>query len=180
MQLQPDGSYLFSPTDLVNFLGCHHAIVLDIKSFSEELRADDPSDTDLLLQRTGLAHERKHLQTLKDQGKTVAEIPTNLSPAERVGRTVDALRAGVDVVYQAALLHGRWGGFADFLVKTEEPSDLGAFSYEVADTKLARNPDVKHIVQLCVYSDLLASYQGVTPSQTHLVLGDGRQVSFRV
>jgi uncharacterized protein len=180
MQRRPDGSYLFSPTDLVNFLGCYHAIVLDLRSFSEQLEADDPSETDILLQRKGLAHEASYLRTLRDQGKTVAEISTNLPAAERVRRTLDALRAGTDVVYQAALLEGQWGGFADFLIKTQRPSDLGDFSYEVIDTKLAKSPDAKHVVQLCVYSDLLATIQGVMSLQTHLVLGDGGRVSFRV
>jgi uncharacterized protein len=180
MQQRPDGSYLFSPTDLVNFLGCYHAIVLDLRSFAEAIQADDPSETDILLQRKGLAHEATYLQALKDQGKTIAEIPTNLPAAERIRQTSEAMRAGIDVVYQAALAQRHWGGYADFLIRTEQPSDLGHFRYEVTDTKLARNPDPKHIVQLCVYSDLVAVMQGVTPFQTHLVLGDGRQVSFRV
>jgi predicted RecB family nuclease len=180
MRRQDDQSYLFSPTDLVNFLGCYHAIFLDLKSFTDPLEADAPSETDLLLRRKGLTHEATYLQALKNQGKTVAEIPTNLPPAERVRRTSEALRTGVDIVYQAALRQGQWGGYADFLIKIGQPSDLGDFRYEVSDTKLARNPDAKHLIQLCVYSDLLASVQGVRPQQTHLILGDGREVSFRV
>ena len=53
--------------------------------------------------------------------------------------TVAALRAGPDVIYQGAFFEGRWQGFADFLLRVEVPSDLGPFSYELADTKLARH-----------------------------------------
>jgi hypothetical protein len=46
MQRREDGSYLFSPTDLVNFLSCSHATVLDLKAFSEKLKRDEVSDSD--------------------------------------------------------------------------------------------------------------------------------------
>jgi len=180
MQERHDGSYLFSATDLVNFLGCSHATVLDLGGITAQLDRDKPSESEKLLHRKGNEHEVAYFQTLKQQGKTVAEIPTKLCATERVVRTLDALRTGIDVVYQAALLEGQWGGFADFLIKTQQPSDLGDYSYEVTDTKLAKCADVKHVVQLCVYSDLLASLQGVIPRETHLVLGDGKRVSFRV
>lgn len=40
--------------------------------------------------------------------------------------------------------------------RVERPSALGPFSYEVADAKLKRRPYPKHILQLVLYSDLLA------------------------
>jgi len=40
---------------------------------------------------------------------------------------------------------------------------LGDFSYEVLDTKLARTAEPKHIMQLCVYSELLTDLQGLRP-----------------
>src|SRR5437016_3522596 len=122
MQRREDGSYLFSPTDLVNFLGCSHAIVLDLRKFAEPLEHDEVSENDKLLRRKGDEHESAHLQCLKDQGKPVAEIPKHLSVADRSRRTKEAMNAGVDVVYQAALLGANWGGYADFLVKTNRPS----------------------------------------------------------
>jgi hypothetical protein len=71
-----------------------------------------------------------YLQGLKDAGKTVAEIAKDISLADRSRLTKEAMRKGVDVVYQAALLGENWGGYADFLVKTNRPSALGDFSYE--------------------------------------------------
>ena len=180
MQQLNNGSYLFSPSDLVTYLACSHATVLEIKRFSEPQEHDEASETDQLLWKKGLAHERAYLQTLKERGLTVAEIPADILSSKRIRQTSDAVSSGVDVVYQAALLHGQWAGYADFLVKTPRPSTLGDFSYEVIDTKLARNPEAKHVIQLCVYSDLLSAMQGVAPERTHLVLGDNRTVSFRV
>ena len=180
MQKRDDGSYLFSPTDLVNFLGCSHAIVLDIKAFSETLKRDEVSDSDKLLRQKGDEHEAAYLQSLKNDGKTVAEIAKDISIADRSRLTKEAMRKGADVVYQAALLGENWGGYADFLVKSNRPSTLGAFSYEATDTKLARHPKVTHLIQLGVYSNLLANRQGTTPAQSHIVLGDCRQVSFSV
>ena len=65
------------------------------------------------------------------------------------------MRDGADVIYQAPLVRSRWHGRADFLRKVERPSDLGAWSYEVTDAKLATETRAGTILQLCVYSSLL-------------------------
>ncbi len=77
--------------------------------------------------------------------------------------TRQAMRDGVDVIYQGALRSGQWHGYSDFLLRVAMPSKLGDYSYEVADTKLARTAKPKHVVQLCVYSELVAREQGVRP-----------------
>src|SRR5437867_2096891 len=154
MQLR-NGSLFFSPTDLVNFLGCSHAAVLDFRQLSEPPQPRTFSETDQLLALKGQEHEAAYLRSLRDAGKTVAEIPKGLSLEDRIALTGDALNGGVDVVYQAALSEGHWGGFPDFLVKTDRPTGLGSFSYEVLDTKLARRPEPQHVIQVAIYSDLL-------------------------
>jgi hypothetical protein len=69
-----------------------------------------------------------------------------------------------------------WHGFSDFLLRVNGvASHLG----DVADTKLARTAKPKHVIQLCVYADLLGVAQGVEPPQMHVSLGDGKQVSLR-
>jgi predicted RecB family nuclease len=178
MQQRDDGTYLFSPTDLVNFLGCSHCTVLDLRAFSEPLKRDEESESERLLRRKGAEHEAAYLQSLKDAGKTVAEIPKDASIADRSRMTREAMRKGADVIYQAALLGENWGGYADFLIKTASPSNLGPFSYEATDTKLARHPRVKDLIQLGVYSSLLASRQGASPEQSRLILGDGSVADF--
>ena len=94
--------------------------------------------------------------------------------------TLAAMSAGVAHIYQAALADGVWAGYADFLIRVERPSVLGAYSYEVVDTKLKRSPAPAHVLQLAVYSDLLARVQGVLPESIHIVLGDGRRKSLRL
>ena len=59
-------------------------------------------------------------------------------------------------------------------------SGLGDYSYEVVDTKLARTTKSKFLVQLAVYSDLVAVAQAGVPHAMHVVLGDGREQSFSV
>ncbi len=40
---------------------------------------------------------------------------------------------GADVIYKATLIQEPWAGRADFLIRVETPSELGAWSYEVVD-----------------------------------------------
>lgn len=180
MQQRDNGDVLLSATDLVNFLGCLHSTFLDLKSFAVLLKPDDPSDGDELLRRKGQEHEANYLGQLISTGNDVAIIPPDSPIADRARLTSVAMNERRDVIYQAALLGDKWVGYADFLIKSPAPSTLGRHSYEPLDTKLARNCQVKHIIQLGLYSRLLASRQGKTPERSHVVLGDQRKESFLV
>lgn len=180
MQKIGDENYLFSASDLVHFLGCNHSTVLDLRSFSEKMTKAQDSASNKLLQNKGFQHEAAYLQALKNEGKQIIEIPKDMPLAERARQTRVALEAGVDVVFQGVLYSHPWRGDADFLIKVDTPSTLGNHSYEVVDTKLARSPEPKHVIQLCVYADLLGDVQGQTPRNVHLVLGSGEQVTLNV
>lgn len=180
MQRTADGSYVYSASDLMHFLGCRHSVYLDLKNFSDQLTKDSASESDLLLRQKGIEHEKAYLQTLRDAGGTVAEIPPDTNKQRRRDLTLRAMESGADVVYQAALADSCWAGDADFLIRTETPSQLGDFSYEVVDTKLSRHADVSHVVQIGVYSRMLAAVQGTVPVRCHLVLGNGTRESFQV
>lgn len=180
MQQWNDEQVLLSPSDLVAFLGCHHASFLDVKNLKEDMGATRPDDTGRLLQRKGLEHEAAYLQRLRDDGKTVGEIPKDGRLEDRVAKTLDAMRSGKDVIYQAVLFDAPWRGDADFLIRCPAPSALGNHSYEALDTKLARTAEPKHILQLCVYSHMLTNMQELTPPNMHLFLGDGKKHSFRL
>ena len=52
--------------------------------------------------------------------------------------TEEAMRAGREVIHQACFLHDGWVGYADFLVRVDEPSATRRWSYEVHDAKLGR------------------------------------------
>ena len=174
------GHVLFSASDLMRFMGCAHATALDLMY----LRGEGPEpgeDTEdaMLLQKQGDAHEIAHLDNLKESGRIVMEIERG-EIGENAEATRAALAAGPDVVFQGAFLSGDWGGWSDFLERVETPSALGSFSYEVADTKLKRRADPKHVLQLVLYSDLLAEVQGVAPEFAHVELGDGTRATLRL
>ncbi|WP_175459261.1 TM0106 family RecB-like putative nuclease [Mameliella alba] len=177
-----DGKFLFSASDLMRFSGCTHATFLDLarlEGHGPQPRADDEEAK--LLQEMGDAHEAAHLEALKASGRHVVEVPREgFSLESGLAETRKALASGADVIFQAALHGGSWGGWSDFLERVERPSDLGVWSYEVTDTKLKRKPDPKHLLQLVLYSDLLADLQGVTPDAAHVELGNGERASFRL
>ena len=88
------------------------------------------------------------------------------------------MKDGVDVVYQGVLASDGWRGQADFLMRVETPSALGAWSYEALDTKLARHAKPAYILQLCFYSEQIARIQGLEPAHIHVLLGNQTQESF--
>jgi len=59
---------------------------------------------------------------------------------------------GAEAIYQATFIDKKWGGRADFVVRVAIPSDLGAWSYEAIETKLARSSKSRALIQLCLYS----------------------------
>jgi uncharacterized protein len=174
------GALLFSASDLVNFLGCQHASFLDLRQLAAPVDVPPPEDQAVLLQEAGLEHERAYLESLKASGVSVFELDRQLSLEERVERTRAAMADGADVIYQGALYAPPWHGFSDFLIRVAQPSRLGAWSYEAADTKLSRSVKPTHAVQLAVYSNLVGCEQGTLPRSMHVVLGDSTKISLKV
>jgi uncharacterized protein len=189
--MRHDGTGLsFSPTDLASYSACAHRTLLDrlrALDLASVVKFDDPR-LDLIKQR-GIEHEKAYLALLESQGKRVVafeQLPKEeRNPAgfrRHAERTAAAMRDGPDVIYQATLYDGRWLGFADFLLRVERPSELGGWSYEVADAKLTREAKAAAVLQTCVYSQMLERIQGVAPERIHLYLGGPtpRMASFRL
>ena len=173
------GQKRFSASDLVNFSACAHLTHLDLVNLETPLPKAEDSEEMVLIQDKGFAHEARYWEHLKSTvGDTVDLTDAGTTDERKFAATVEALNSGAQVVFQATLLEDPWVGHADFLVRVERPCNLGSFSYEVADTKLARSSRAKFLVQLCLYSDMLARVQGVMPQHMHVVLGDGRQETF--
>ncbi len=166
---------IFSPSDLNDFLECEHLTQLELAVARDEIErpvVDNPQAE--LIRHKGEEHERAYLRSLRDQGKLVVEIEDAGAAA-----TEEAMRAGAEVIYQAGLQHAGWRGIADFLERVDSPSDLGAWSYEVADTKLARHAKPTYILQLCFYTEQVARIQGREPGRFHVILGSGERDSYR-
>lgn len=179
-----DGHRLYSATDLTRYLECEHLTALDFLALDDRALAGQRSAEDgsaALIAQKGNEHERDYLEFLRRTGKQVVDIGSSKeSIGERVARTLAAMRDGAEVIYQATLQYGPWVGHADFLLRVDGAgSELGSWSYEVADTKLARTPRGKFLVQLAFYSQLLAIAQGVPPQMMHVVLGDRSNRAFR-
>lgn len=168
---------MFSPTSIANFLACQHLTALNRAEAAGEIKRPFFADPGLdLLVKLGLAHEADYLRQLADEQKLqIARIATDLSWNDAAAATVDAMRDGAEVIYQATFLSDQWYGRADFLTRVDTPSALGPWSYEVVETKLARSTKARAIIQLCFYSDLLTEIQGVVPDYMHVVLGVGAQ-----
>ena len=174
------GSILLSATDLMRFMGCAHATTLDLMHHrGEGPEPSNDSEDAALLQKQGNAHEATHLEKLKSEGKAVLQMPRGDLVAD-ARTTRAALAQAPEVVFQGAFLSGNWGGWSDFLLRVDRPSALGSFSYEVADTKLKRKPHPKHVLQLVLYSDLLAEVQGMMPEFAHVELGTGERATLRL
>ncbi|MCW2509230.1 MAG: protein of unknown function, putative recB domain [Modestobacter sp.] len=183
---ESDGALVVSASDLTGFLECEHLTRLSIE-VAQGGRARPPAVDPMteLVAAHGIAHEERHVQRLRDRGLTVVEIaaPAGKDAAglhRAQADTLAAMRAGVDVVYQATFFDGTWRGHADFLLKrTDRVSDLGAWAYDVADTKLARRIKVPALLQMALYGDLLAGLQGVPPELLTVVTGDQQELVFR-
>jgi uncharacterized protein len=172
---------LLSASDLMRFMGCTHATAMDLRYLhGEPLTPAQDTEDAKLLQQYGDAHEARYLSTLRDEGLRIIELSRDVNLTAAAAATRDALFENADVLFQGAFFSAPWGGWSDFLVKVDKPSALGTFSYEVIDTKLKRKPDPKHILQLVLYSDLLAKFQKVEPEYAHIELGNGERFSFRV
>ena len=184
-----DGRLVYSATDLVGYLECRHLAKLERAAAWHHLERPVRSDPVLdRIQQRGIEHEQRFLDSLRGDGLSVVEVERDddLPHEERRIRgrdeTLVAMREGTDVIFQAVLFDGRRFGYADFLRRVDTPSDLGSWSYEVWDTKLARHATASAVLQLCLYSDMVAELQGVQPQEMHLALGGVQRetVSFRV
>lgn len=180
MQLE-NAKLLISATDVMSFLECEYLTRLDWQHARGELAGASRTkqdETSALISRKGTEHEAHYLASLKSRsGCSVLEIPSRgRTNDQRVDDTRAAMASGPDVIYQATLRRGQLYGHADFLFRVDgRASRFGAWHYEVADTKLARSPKAKFLVQLAFYSDLLAAEQGAEPKRMHVILGDRTQ-----
>ena len=148
---------VFSASDLVMAASCEYQL---LRKLDEKLGRSPKAvfDDDEMLQHAavlGDLHEHKVLDGFVAEfghwdpaaGRGVYDVV----PAEAMDRatllakhreSIDALRSGADVVFQAAFFDGQFHGRSDFLVRQADGS------YAVFDTKLARHAKVTALLQL--------------------------------
>jgi predicted RecB family nuclease len=183
------GRLRLSASDVANFLACQQLTQLELRRARGELSPPHQVDIGFRdLVRRGEEHEREALDQFRASGLTVTEIGEDPDGAT----TLNAIRSGVDLIYQGILTGVEPGdgtalfGRPDFLVRADllDSPDGGArpggTHYEVVDAKLARTAKARAVLQTAFYSRLLAELQGTGPRWMHLALGHGELASFKV
>jgi len=189
---------VYSASDLVRAEACEFAVLRDL---DVKLGLIEPPElvADAMLERVaqlGMEHEARVLADYVQRygewdpaGRGVVRIPPlargkytdRVALEAKHAETVDALRTGADVVFQASFFDGRFVGRADFLVRVRDGGDLpvlavgqvGAPVWAVYDTKLAKHAKPSALLQVAAYADQLET-AGITPAEhVHLILGDG-------
>jgi predicted RecB family nuclease len=162
---------ILSATDLSSFLACRHRTALDMAVVYGARDKPPYRDDPLLgiLQDRGEAHETRYVESLRANGLTMRDVREAGKGDARVAATLQAMRDGIDVIVQGALRDGPWFGYPDIMQRVSRPSVLGPWSYEIADTKLARETKAGTILQLGLYSEMLAAAQQAVPEQFYVV-----------
>jgi predicted RecB family nuclease len=184
---------VLSPSDLSNHLACRHLSYLNYRAMNggpKPPKSDDALTE--ILQKYGEAHEQRYLQALtvhmESIGRTVIDLdearashgPYSLEGiTARATSVAEAFRRGNDALYQPTFFREdtdvAWIGRADFLVATETASNIGDYSFEPYDTKLARIAKVNALLQLCSYAEHIAELQGTPPEHVHIVTGSATE-----
>jgi predicted RecB family nuclease len=183
-----EGRFVYSASDLNDYLACKRLTELEALVARKKLSrpSDDDDEQAQLIARKGQEHEQRYLESMQasyDEGliRGFARPEASIDAyrdAER--QTHQAMASGARLIYQATFFDGAFIGHADFLRRVERPSELGTWSYEVLDTKLALSAKPYFLVQLCNYSEHLERLQGVMPDYGYIVLGDGREERYRL
>lgn len=161
-----------SATDVSNYVACHHLSYLELCAAEGLIKRPTYRDPLLaILQERGQEFEASYLQQLKSGGLSVEDEFNSITDSG-FSRTMRAMVKGIDIIYQATLEHGVWNGRADFLKKVDRPSKLGNWSYEVIDSKLAKETRAGTLLQLCLYSQIVADIQGFKPDLMHVITPD--------
>jgi uncharacterized protein len=173
---QEAGTLNLSATDLANFLNCRHRTALEIGEARGKRQR--PAWADPMLEALfarGREHENHYVSSLRAAGKVVTDLSAIATRDDALAATLDAMRTGAEVIAQGALASGRWYGRPDVLLRVDATSALGAWSYEVADTKLAIETRAGTILQLGVYCELLSAIQTFYPEYFYVVVPDANE-----
>jgi uncharacterized protein len=185
----PDGTFRYSPHDLVAYLEGDFAAWCE-RMLAERRRAagagpaplewatpDEGDEEAALAARKGDEHEQRYLEQLRERYPTIVEI--DRADPEATARTLAAMEAGAPVIYQAHLVADGWGGYPDFLFRCPGGDcGCGGWHYTPWDTKLARSAKPGFLIQLCAYADMLEAIRGFRPAELVFVLGHGEERPF--
>jgi len=163
---QASGIIRLAATDLGNHLACRHLTALDLQVAQGKRAEPEWAAPDLaVIRERGERHEREylaHLSALELTVESLGHIP-HKDEERLLAETHALMDRGAEVIAQGALSDGEWFGRPDVLRRVATKSERWAWSYEVSDTKLARETKAATILQLSLYSDLVGKIQGTSP-----------------
>jgi len=165
------GKLRLAATDVSNHLACRHLTALDLDVARGRRTAPEWAAPDLVvLQQLGLRHERDYLKYLEEEKHlSVVNLSELKDEKELLEQTRRHMAHGADAIAQGALGDSQWFGRPDLLLRLAKPSGNWLWSYEVVDTKLTRKTKAGTILQLSLYSELLAKIQGSVPEFLRVV-----------
>lgn len=177
-----DDVLVYSPSDVTRFKGCARANALEIDVAMGRRQAPPRTPTDVYA-RAGLRFEDQVLQSLiaqhgADQVVIIDRPGPHVEDIKLAAKaTLDAIRAGVAVVHQATLWQDlpnqtSFLGYADFLIRQLDGS------YQVIDTKIAKEVKEKYSVQVGLYVrtlEVMTGISGVAPA-IHLGTNEIREI----
>ena len=169
----------YSPTDLNNFVSCKYHIKSDLLKDELKLKKKEKSANLKLRIEHGNKHEQNYFELLKKENKKSITINPKQPDKEKFTETVNALKKGYDLIYKAFLIDEDFRGEVDFLLKINNKSKLGNYSYEVYDTKVTKSLKPKHVLQITGYSFLLSKIQEIVPRHMYLIDGANKTHTFK-
>lgn len=113
------------------------------------------------------------------RGREVARVDQAAPADARRRQTSELMHAGVQLIADAYLEIGDLVGRVPLLVKSEQTSGLGDYSYVpgiVRQRTLDEEPDARDALALCGYAELLESAQDGKPSVGIVIAQDGGEV----
>ncbi len=177
MKLQ-NNQLIFSATDLAGYVNCKSLTFYNKEAaLGKRKKPVYSNPLTMLLIDKGIAFEDAYLEELAADGLKILKIDKEDHEASE--NTIKGMKAGCDIIYQARVKMDSWQGWADFLVKVEIPSSLGAWSYEVLDTKLATETKAGTILQIALYSEMIAQIQEKLPEFMHVKTPESK-LTYRV
>ena len=163
-----------SPSELINFYSSPYEFLIKkhMKDTNDRYAKQDPEDPFLkLIASKGEDHEKEILRDLQNQDLSITVIERS-DRLTMVNDTLEAMKKGVDIIYQGAVSNDHFYGRVDFLVREQIPSKLGDYSYQVWDAKLSKSIKSEHILQLCCYAEMISDITGNRPERGYVITGD--------
>jgi uncharacterized protein len=170
-----DSAAVITAQDLYNYTKCAHRVYLD--AHGDPAARSRASAFVRLLWEMGLQTEREYVRALGDIAyETLQALPVEQACA----RTTELVNAGVDLIFQGGIRHGRWLGRPDLLIKrTDARSHLGDYYYEPVEIKAGKGWEERdgkktafkrhYAFQILFYRKILQAIQGHLPARGRIV-----------